>query len=41
MAIHGELIYQKRDAFVKELIPVFREIYQHISGDREQVSLRY
>ena len=27
MALHGEQIYKKRDAFVKELIPVFQEIY--------------
>lgn len=41
MARNGELIYQKRDAFVNELIPVFQRIYQHISGQREQVSLHY
>ena len=41
MALHGEQIYKKRDAFVKELIPVFQEIYQRVSEDREQVSLRY
>ena len=41
MALHGETIYQKRDAFVKELIPVFQEIYQRIAEDREQVSLQY
>lgn len=41
MALHGEVIYGKREAFVKELIPVFQEIYQNISEDREQVSLSY
>lgn len=41
MAAEGEVIYQKRNAFVQELIPVFQQIYQQISDDRESVSLRY
>lgn len=41
MARSGELIYEKRDAFVHELIPVFQEVYQHISQGREQVTLTY
>ena len=41
MASAGEAIYKKRDAFVTELIPVFQNIYKHISGEREEVSLRY
>ncbi|MBO7578419.1 MAG: DNA replication/repair protein RecF [Prevotella sp.] len=41
MAAEGEVIYQKRNAFVQELIPVFQQIYQQISDDRETVSLRY
>lgn len=41
MAAEGEVIYQKRSAFVQELIPVFQQIYQQISNDRESVSLRY
>lgn len=41
MAESGEELYRKRAAFVTELVPVFREIYQSISNDREQVSLRY
>ncbi len=41
MARNGEILYQKRDVFVKELIPLFQQIYQHISGNREVVSLRY
>ncbi len=41
MAVEGEMIYQKRNAFVEELIPVFQQIYQYISSDKEQVSLRY
>lgn len=41
MASQGEIIYRKRAAFVEELIPVFQEYYQDISGQKEQVSLRY
>ncbi|MBR5930124.1 MAG: DNA replication/repair protein RecF [Prevotella sp.] len=41
MAAEGEIIYQKRSAFVQELIPVFQQIYQQISDDKESVSLRY
>ena len=41
MARNGEILYQKRDAFVKELIPVFQDIYQKISDNRETVSLKY
>ncbi|UKK76576.1 DNA replication and repair protein RecF [Segatella bryantii] len=41
MAEQGTLIYQKRDDFVKKLVPVFQEIYRKISGNRETVSLRY
>ena len=41
MATQGELIYQKREEFVSELIPVFQEIYSRISDGSEQVSLKY
>lgn len=41
MARHGEAIYSKRDAFVKDFIPVFQEIYRTISGEREEVTLEY
>lgn len=41
MACNGELLFQKRLAFVDELVPVFQQIYQQISGQREIVSLRY
>ena len=41
MAEHGEAVYRKRAAFVQELTPVFRRIYQTISNNREQVSLEY
>lgn len=41
MARNGELLFQKRLAFVDDLVPVFQQIYQQISGQREIVSLRY
>lgn len=41
MARHGSVIYAARDAFVQRLIPVFQDIYSHISDNHEQVSLRY
>lgn len=41
MATQGEIIYQKRERFIREFTPVFQEIYQSISGGSEQVSLNY
>ena len=41
MAQEGELIFQKRDAFVKELTPFFEDIYQKIAQEKEQVGLQY
>ncbi len=41
MASHGTLIYEKREAFIKELIPVFQDIYRKISNESEEVSLQY
>ncbi len=41
MAASGEAVYRMRDAFVKEMTPVFQQIYQRISGNREQVALNY
>lgn len=41
MAEHGEKVFTKRDAFVKELIPMFEEIYATISSSNERVSLGY
>ena len=41
MAAHGTELYQKRTAFVGQLVPVFQEIYSYISGDSERVGLRY
>lgn len=41
MAAEGEIIYGKRDLFVRELVPVFQEYYQKISSGREAVGLDY
>ena len=41
MAMSGEQIYQKRDAFVKEMVPIFQRFYETISGNRELVALNY
>ena len=41
MAIEGERIYQRREAFVKELVPIFQHYYEQISGNREQVAIEY
>jgi DNA replication and repair protein RecF len=41
MSINGEVLYHKRDEFVKLLVPVFQNIYNRISGSREIVALNY
>lgn len=41
MAEAGEEIYRKRDAFVKELVPLFQQFYDQISSGRETVGLEY
>jgi DNA replication and repair protein RecF len=41
MAMAGEQIYQKRDAFVREMVPIFQRFYETISGNREQVVMNY
>lgn len=41
MARQGQVVFDKRTAFVEEFIPVFQQIYQKISGDKETVTLRY
>ena len=41
MAETGEVVYRKRDEFVRRLVPVFQDIYQRISMEQEQVSLQY
>ena len=41
MAREGEMIYEKRRAFVEQLVPLFQQFYERISGGYEQVSLSY
>ncbi len=41
MAEEGEQLFQRRQAFVEELMPVFQEYYQQISQHHEQVGLKY
>jgi DNA replication and repair protein RecF len=38
---YGEPIYTERRRFVDELFPVFSSYYEHVSGNREKVALRY
>ena len=41
MAREGEYIYEQRNKFVGQFIPVFNRVYQSISGNKEEVTLRY
>ncbi len=41
MAQAGEVVYQKREAFINEFIPIFQDFYSFISQNREQVGLTY
>ena len=41
MATEGEHIFKLREAFVKELMPIFQRIHETIAENREQVSLDY
>ncbi len=41
MAKAGEVLYNKRRAFVDQLTPVFQTYYQQISEGREEVGLQY
>lgn len=41
MASEGEQVYTMREQFVQNLIPIFQDIYQFISGGNETVSLEY
>ncbi len=38
---YGARIYEVRKEFLEEFIPIFNEKYQIISGDKEQVNLKY
>lgn len=41
MAQTGEVVYAKREAFIREFIPIFQTFYSFISQDQERVSLSY
>ncbi len=41
MATEGEFIYHCRQAYIEEFIPIFQKFYNHISQDKESVSLKY
>ena len=41
MARHGERIFNARQDFVENLIPVFQNIYNHVADGHEEVSLKY
>ncbi len=39
MAQAGEVVFRKREAFIREFIPIFQSFYSFISQDREKVGL--
>lgn len=41
MAQEGQLIFEKRQAYIKEFIPTFCRFYRTISQDKEEVNLKY
>ena len=41
MAAEGEAIFARREAFVRELVPVFNRYYDEIAGGRESVGVEY
>ena len=41
MAVNGEEVYKRRNDFVERFIPVFNDISTRISGEKEEVSLKY
>ena len=41
MAQAGSVVFQKREAFIEEFIPIFQSFYSYISQDKEIVSLSY
>jgi len=38
---YGRAIYDKRKDFVERIVPVFNDFYRRISGEKENVSLKY
>lgn len=41
MAASGETVFRKREAFIREFIPVFQSFYSFISQESERVGLSY
>lgn len=41
MAQHSTYIYDERINFLNQFIPIFKEMYNHISGGREEIFLNY
>jgi len=41
MAHSGEAIYRRRAKLVEQMVPLFQQYYERISGGHEQVSLNY
>lgn len=41
MAQAGEVVFRKREEFIREFIPIFQSFYSFISQDKEKVGLTY
>ncbi len=41
LALNGEYIFQKRNDFIEEFLPIFQEFYKYVSQEKEQVKLSY
>lgn len=41
MARYGSIIYEARQRYVEEFLPIFQRIYSHISQEKETVGLQY
>ncbi|AVM52515.1 DNA replication and repair protein RecF [Bacteroides zoogleoformans] len=41
MAQAGEVVFRKREAFIREFIPIFQSFHSFISQDKEEVKLTY
>ena len=41
MARHGQVVYEARERYVQEFLPIFQQIYSFLSLEREEVGLRY
>ncbi len=41
MVVAGRKIFEQRATFIEQLVPVFRDFYEYISGDHEKVDILY